>query len=116
MALILQSIGDKGRLSDERVGFSVFSPTDTKHYLVFSTHKTVEGFYNRSENVFWFPPQDVTAGDHVVLYTKQGQDSAKENVDGSTTYFYYWGLGEPIFVTDESIIVLAQLDTWAIWP
>lgn len=116
MALRPKSIGDKGRLSDERIGFNVFSPTNTKQYLVFSTRKTDNGFYNRSKNVFWFPPREVAAGDTVVLYTKCGRDSAKKNADGSTTYFYYWGLDEPIFVADDNITVLATLDTWAIWP
>lgn len=114
MAIVLQSIGERGLLSDERIGFKVSSPSNTKNYLVFSTLKTGVGFYNRSENVFWFPPQEVTSKDQIVLYTKSGQDSIKQNSDGSKTYFYYWGLDEAIFKSDKSIVVLAQVNTWTL--
>lgn len=116
MAIKLSAIGDKAQLSDERIGFNVLSPSNMKNYLVFSTVRTENGFSNRSKNVFWFPPREVATGDQVVLYTKGGQDSVKENTDGSKTYFYYWGLQETIFNLDDSIVVLAQLDTWKLSP
>lgn len=114
MALKLQLIGDKGQLSDERIGLSVISPSDIKQYLIFSSRKTETGFYNRSKNTFWFPPRRVAKGDKVVLYTKSGDDSVKRHDNGSSTYFFYWGLDEPIFVADDSIVVLAELDTWSL--
>lgn len=114
MAIVIQSIGDKGLLSDERIGFRVSSPSNAKNYLVFSTEKTGRGFHHLSKNVFWFPPQEITARDQIVLYTKSGQDSIKQNSDGSKTYFYYWGLDKAIFKFDESIVVLAQLNTWTL--
>ena len=112
MALKITSIGDKGIPKDERVGFAVLSPCDLKNYLVFRTHFTETGFYNRSSNAFWFTPTEVRAGDKVVLYTKSGGSSIKRNNDGSTTYFFYWGLPAPIFTSATDCVVLVDINGW----
>ncbi len=70
------------------------------------------GSVNISKDAFWFTPREVRAGDKVVLYTKTGSSSVKNNSDGSTTYFFYWGLPEPIFTSPKSCVVLVDIDNW----
>ena len=114
MALIITGIGDKGKLSDERVGFRVTSKGDLKYFVVFATRFTETGFYNRSKNAFWFAPEEIQAGDRVVLYTKAGADSFQNNDDGTKTYFKYWGLSQPIFANETNGIVIAEVDNWSL--
>ena len=106
-----KSAGDKGKLGDERTGFTVITPCNLKNFMVFRTQLTEKGFSNVGA-VFWFPPQEVGAGDNVVLYTKRGSSSVKKNEDGTTTYFFYWGLDSAIFSDEKKAVVLAKINTW----
>ena len=62
---------------------------------------------------FWFPDKLVKKGDLVVLYTKKGSDSFKENTDGSISYFYYRNLSSPILV-ENYFALLIEANTWSI--
>ena len=114
MALIITGIGEKGNLSGERIGFRATAQCDLKHFLIFHTNFTERGFYNRSKDSYWFAPTELKVGDRVVLYTKQDTDSFQDNDDGTKTYFYYWGLSNPIFTDANRGIVLAEIDNWSL--
>lgn len=112
MAIKITSIGNKNQLSEERIGFEAKSKCNLKNFFVFSTSFIETGFYNRSNNTYWFAPRELNAGDKVVLYTKSGTDSSKENDDGSKIYFYYWGLSETIYTDSKHGVVLGNVDNW----
>jgi hypothetical protein len=112
MEIVLKSIGDKGDLNNERVGFNVLSTCELKYFLVIRTKKMASGFENKGTDYFWFLPQQVKTNDKVVLYTKSGQNSVNENSDGTKTFFFYWGLKTPIFKTADDIVVLANIKNW----
>lgn len=112
MEIILKSIGDKGDLNNERIGFSVLTTCELKYFMVIRTKKTDGGFRNKGSDFFWFLPQQVKANDKVVLYTKEGQSSVKDNLDGTKTYFFYWGLTSTIFNNPKDIVVLANIKNW----
>ncbi|MFH0757347.1 MAG: hypothetical protein V2B15_08680 [Bacteroidota bacterium] len=114
MDLVLNSIGDRGNLSEERISISVTKACNLKFHLVFSTKMYEKGFYNRSEKTYWFYPKEVKAGDKIVLYTKTGTDSYKENPDGSKTYFLYWGLNASLFINSDDGVVLAEISNWSL--
>lgn len=114
MELKITSIGDKGKLVNERIGFKVLKDCQLKYYLLTKTKKTENGFANRGDAFFWFLPQEVKTNDKVVIYTKYGKNAVKVNNDGTTTYFYYWGLNEPIFNSETDRVVLANINTWKI--
>ncbi len=113
MKLVISSIGDKGDLKNERIGFLVKSVCNLKYFLVNSTSFTEAGFTNRSNNSYWFLPTDVEPGDKVVLYSKSGSDSIDKKEDGTKVYFRYWGLTKPIFTDASKGVVLAALDDWS---
>ena len=108
----MTGIGDRGVLNGERIGFSVAANCDLKNFLIFKTNFTTNGFYNRSQAVFWFSPEAVKKGDRVVVYTKAGTDSFQTNPDGSTIFFRYWGLNTPVFTSSEQGVVLARVTDW----
>jgi hypothetical protein len=114
MEIILKSIGDKGDLNNERIGFNVLTTCELKYFLVIRTKKNVNGFHNKGTDYFWFLPQQVKANDKVVLYTRSGQNSVNENSDGSKTFFFYWGLTSPIFNNADDIVVLANIKNWTL--
>jgi hypothetical protein len=114
MALVITGFGDRGILSDERVGFRVSATTDLKFNIVFATSVTETGFYNRSSNSYWFAPENARVGDRVVLYTKSGADSFQTNDDGTKTYFRYWGLPQAIYTAENKGIVIAKVDNWSL--
>ena len=112
MEIVLSSIGDKGDINNERIGFKVLKDCELKYFLVYDTYLTSGGFANKSNNVFWFLPQEAKAGDKIVLYTKGGISSISKNNDGSTTYFFYWGLNTPIFKAESDRVVLVSIKSW----
>ena len=112
MKIQIKSYGDSGKLSDERIGFEVLADCDLKFYAVHNTYLSGNGFYNRPKNTYWFGPLTVKAGDKVVLYTKNGTDSIKKETDGTTIYFFYWGLTNSILNKEKDGIVLAEMTGW----
>lgn len=115
MELKILSIGDKGNLANERIGFKALKNCQLKYFMVFKTVKNNVGFYNISESAFWFTPQEILENDQVVLYTKGGINSVIENPDGTKTYFFFWNRLSPIFSGPEdnnNKIVLVNINTW----
>jgi hypothetical protein len=112
MEIIISSIADKGDLKNERIGFKVLKDCQLKYFIVFKTTKSNNGFTNSSKNAFWFLPTQVNAGNKIVLYTKKGTNSMKENKDGTLTYFFYWKLETPLFKSDKDKVVLINVDSY----
>lgn len=113
MRLSIDEYIDAGDLKNERIAFKVKSDCNLKFFAAHLSRKLPSGgFYNRPSETYWFTPQDVKAGDWIVLYTKNGTNSIKENESGSTTFFYYWGLESTIFNKPTDGIILAEIDTW----
>ncbi|USD24644.1 hypothetical protein [Flagellimonas marinaquae] len=113
MELKISGISDRGVLKEERIGFNVVKDCELKFYQLFRTSfGSSGGFYNKAKSAYWFAPKKVKAGDKIVVYTKNGTNSSKENSDGTTIYWIYWGLEEPIFTDDKYGIVLVKIDDW----
>lgn len=112
MELKISGIGDRGVLKDERIGFDVIKDCDLKYYQLFKANFNEGGFYNRANAAYWFAPKNVKAGDKVIVYTRSGKDNSKLNQDGTTTYWFYWGLNTPIFTDADHGIVLVEISNW----
>lgn len=115
MTVKITNIADPGNFSEERVIMKASSEDDMTNYAVFQTQTSGEGrFYGgKIPNVYWFVGQKVKIGDFVVLYTKSGTPSEKKSSDGTTSYFFYWGLSKPIWVGGTTP-VLVTTATWQI--
>jgi hypothetical protein len=112
MEIKITAIGDKGDINNERIGFEVLKECDLKHFLLFKTDMLDTGFFHKSQDAYWFMPLLVKPNDKIVVYSRKGETSTKANPDGSTTYFFYWGLVNPIFLNANSGVVLAEVTTW----
>ncbi|OUN71159.1 hypothetical protein [Barnesiella sp. An55] len=109
MKLEIAYIKDSGNLEKERTVFKVTQPTNLGLYLVSQSVETSSTtFSSNIKNIYWLPDQELKIGDLVVLYTKKGEKRSTINKDGSTTYFYYWGLDKPLTSTEKSCVVLLE--------
>lgn len=113
MRMQIKTYGDQGVLSDERIGIEVKADCDLKFFAVHNTYLHDNGgFYNKPKHTYWFAPLLVKAGDRIVLYTKKGTDSVRKESDGTTTYFFYWGLTSSLLNKKNDGIVLVEMIGW----
>lgn len=107
MELVIEYIRDAGDIEKERIVFKAEQDTQLGKYLLAESYELDESRFSSSlKNVYWFPDQELKAGDRVILYTKKGERNVSINEDGSTDYFFYWNLEEPHLKGDKPCIVL----------
>lgn len=107
MNIAIDYIKDPGNLEKERIVFAVKNDEQLGKYLIAESYLLDNSrFSAKIRNTFWFPDQELKQGDVVVLYTKAGSNNTIKNEDGSTTYFYYWGLSEPHLNDNKPCVVL----------
>ena len=61
---------------------------------------------------YWFPDTVVRTNDYVIVYTKAGVNSTKQNNDGTTSYFFYRGLENAVCTDTTSCAVLLSVSQW----
>ena len=89
--------------------FKVNQPTNLGGYVIAESVLVGENAISSEiKNSYWLPDQELKIGDLVVLYTKKGEKRSVLNKDGSTTYFYYWGLNNPLFSEEKTCVVLFE--------
>lgn len=113
MKLRISSISERGNLEGERIALKANSDGDAGRYAVFKGITKPTGVASGNiANVYWFMDKQFKAGDFIVLYSKEGRRSEKKNDDGTTSYFFYWGLSLPIW-TAGATPVLVETATWS---
>lgn len=110
--ITIRSVVDKGNMEKERLVLVACIDMDIGDYILIQT-----GFYEDSVtidtyNTYWFPYKKIEKDDLVVLYTKRGRDSQKELEEGKKVHFFYWGLSEPIWSTEDRSPVLLYAPEW----
>lgn len=110
----IRKVADYNDHSKERLILDVNESTDIGDYLVLDTTYTRDGkISNHVRHPYWFPDQKVKKGDRVVLYTRTGTNSTNPQADGSTVYFYYWGLKSSVWNDTGDCAVLLHVDEWS---
>ncbi len=113
MALQIEDLREPGDLSRERIVLRAGSDTDIGRYLVLSARARDDIILaGRVPNCFWFPDRQVRAGDLIILYSKAGSRSVKENNSGTYSYFFYWGLDEALWHDADLSPVLMRVAVW----
>lgn len=112
MNLTFRRIRDAGTLAHERIVFRAIKAADLGDYAIFRASAKDNSVYAQLSNAFWFPDQDVKPDDLVVVYTKAGKQGRKENKDGSSSHFFYWGLDEVLWDTANFAPVLLEIASW----
>lgn len=113
MHIEINKIVDPGVLEKERVVLKVLIDDELGFYGAFKSKKTGEKtISSKVTATFWFPDRYVKKGDIVVLYSKRGVNTERKNNDGTTSFFFYWGMNEPIWNKSEDSVVLFKIDEW----
>lgn len=116
MIIKIDSIKDLGNKDRERIILSVIEGGNLGEYLVMTSSIIKENvFSSKVQSPYWFPDQELNKGDLVVLYTTSGTNSSTQNENGSKTYFYYWGLDNPISNIKNYCVVLFKA-SWEAYP
>ncbi len=116
MKIEIDYIKDTNDSEKERVVFKVNQPTNLGGYVIAESVQVGESAISSEiKNPYWLPDQELKIGDLVVLYTKKGEKRSVLNKDGSTTYFYYWGLNKPLSSEEKTCVVLFET-SWMFKP
>ena len=110
-------INDRGNLEKERLVLKADAIEDLGHYLIFKTTLLDEGGFSArpDSRVFWLPDRQIKKGDMVVIYSKEGSLSTKENKDKSTSLFFYWNSKVPLWSKDTDTVVLIKVSEYQAW-
>lgn len=109
MKLQIQSID----LENEVIWLKALEDCNLKNYLVFDTTYTDDTHVsNEHRHAYWFPPKEVKKGDWVKLFSHSGSISSFKNQSGTTTYVYYWKLGNNVWNNNGDAAILFELNTW----
>jgi hypothetical protein len=113
MKLKIVKIIDRGVVDKERLWLKVLQDTDMEYHIVFdTTYTSQDSISNLLRHAYWFRSKHVRSGDSVVLYTKGGDPSSKQNTDGTTTHFFYWGLDKTIWNREGDCAVVFDITGW----
>lgn len=112
MNLELRSLVKPGDLPNERVTLRAKVNLDLGDYLFaqpgyFSGVPTINFFHT-----YWFPFKKISAGDLVVIYTKEGSESSKNLTTGKMAHFYYLDLKEAIWDDSTKAAVILYAPKW----
>jgi hypothetical protein len=117
MRLQVVRIADRGLPNRERVHLSVLQETNLSYYAVLlSRYISPAGVANGNLAAFWFPNQAVRPGDQVVLFSGPGTPSNRIETNGSTTYFFYWGLPNTVWNVPANCAVVIEASSWGTSP
>lgn len=112
----VMSIGDRGNAQSERLHIAVVADTNLVYCVIFDTTYVGAGVATPPRTTYWFVPQDVKAGDNVVLYTRSGQKNSQQRSDGKMNHFFFWGLGAPLWANSDSCAVVVEIKEWIATP
>ena len=112
MVLKIVGIVDRGVTGAERLHISVLADANLNYYAIFDTEYIGDDIAPIPKRAYWFGDYSVRAGDHVILYTKPGEQSTRKRADGGTNHFFYWGLPKTIWGNRTSCAVLLEISNW----
>lgn len=113
MNIEIKAIKDRGDPKEERLVLEANRDDDVGRYVVFAAPRSEDGSVSSElKRAYWFPDKPVSAGDLVILYTREGSPKKKKNADGSRSHFFYWGLEEPIWGEPGYFAVLLLVKSW----
>lgn len=113
MKLSIRSVSGHGNLEKERIVLKAQDDIDIGDYMLAdTTYVDEDEISNKLRHTFWIPEKEVSKGDLIVIYTKEGRDRAKRNDSGSRTHFFYWGLGKTIWNKNEDAAAVFHIKDW----
>nr|WP_294523642.1 hypothetical protein [uncultured Rhodopila sp.] len=114
MLMLIRDIRDAGDHDRERVVLQAKTDLEAGAYVLIAARSAASGkaLGGPVPFCFWFPDTVVRAGDLLVLYSKPGVTTQKDNAAGGASHFFYWGLEAPIWHADNLRPVLIEAAQW----
>jgi hypothetical protein len=115
----IKSINSVGDLERERIVLKALDDCDVGLYAIFATKrgastKTVQA--GKIPYCFWLPDKAVKKNDLIIVYTKKGKASVKQNPSGATSHFLYWGEDHPIWANERTAVLCEVGTNWLEYP
>lgn len=113
MKIKIKYVKNAGDIKNERLVLEAIENVEIGRYIIADTTYLKEGSVsNLLRHVYWLPDQVVSAGDIIVVYTKEGYNSSKRNKLGNNSYFYYWGLERTIWNKNGDSAIILEINDW----
>ncbi len=109
MKLEIKYVKDRGT-DKERLVLIDQEDCDIGRFFIFTSTAIGEKISPAVKHPFWLPDQKVKKGDLVVIYSRRGENSLRQN-ENNTTYFYYRGFTDPI-LTNGNIALIVEASTY----
>lgn len=110
MIIDVKYIKDANVFHDERIVMNVNEDCNLGSFMVMKGKSIgVDSISSQMKDSYWFPDMNVRRGDLIILYSKNGTRSEKQNSSGSTSYFFYWNKNEAMWTHDEDCAVLLEI-------
>lgn len=101
------------KTNDERLVLDVINDCRLGRFVVIDTTYDENGSVsNKNRHMYLFSTQTVKKGDLVVLYTKKGDNTSRKNINGSISYFYFWGLDSTVWNNEGDEASLLHIDAF----
>ena len=113
MKLVIKYVKEHGDLQGERIVLKALEDIEVGNYMIAdTTYMNESEVSNKLRHPFWIPDKHVGKGDLIVIYTKKGRDTTKNNESGNKTHFFYWGLRDTIWNKDGDAAVVFAIKDW----
>ncbi|HGG8853247.1 TPA: hypothetical protein ACJJ1B_004351 [Enterobacter roggenkampii] len=113
MTIEIKYAKDVGNIEKERLVLKATSDDEIGNYVLFDTTYLEDGrVSNEMRHSLWFPDREVKENDLIVVYTKAGKDSKLENKNGTSSHFFYMGLGNSIWNKNGDCAVIMKISSW----
>lgn len=110
MNLEIESVVGNGT-DNEYVKLHALADCNLNEYVLFDSTFDENGcISNKHRHMCVFPKVDISEGDYVLLYTKEGEYHKFKNHAGSVTHNFYWGLKCHVWNDDGDTVHLIHYD------
>lgn len=113
MKFKIRAVKDHDNIDKERVVIEILEDGNVGELiLATTTQQSEDRVSSQINNPYWIPDQDVTKGDLIVVYTKNGQINSRKNKDDSTSHFFYIGEKQPLYAESNNTVVVFDISNW----
>lgn len=111
MDLEVVSVHGHGKAAEEYVILKVLKDCNLKYSLLLDTTYNGSSITDKNRHVYWFPAQDVKAGDQIVLRTQVGTNRWSTE-QSNRRHTLFWGLNTPVWNDSGDAACLMQISNW----
>jgi hypothetical protein len=112
----IAGIYDRGSLDKERVHFRADVDLDLSFFILLDSQFVpllMSQVSAGNHSAFWFGPQQIPRGHHVVVYTRAGVPNVETREDGSVYHFFFRSQSNPLYALPQACAVVLEVQTWA---